>query len=392
MEQITPFRIEIPQADLDDLYRRLDQTRYSNHCFDGEGGWSRGVPTAYIKELADYWRHRYDWRAAEAELNSFPQFTTEIDGATIHFLHVRSPEPDAIPMIITHGFPDSFVQFLDLIGPLTDPRSHGGDPSQAFHLVIPSIPGFGYSQPTGAAPWPFPRVADAWIELMARLGYDRYVTQGADLGMWISLLQAGRDAEHVRGAHLNFLITPPTDDPADMASLTADEAAIMGKLLYFDTHLSGFTKIQTTRPQTLGAGLVDSPVGQLAWIVEKFFDWTDSAKAPEDAVDRDRMLTNVMLYWLTGSGMTAAHFYCDNAQLLPARPPIAQPPAVSCPLAVAAFPADPGGGVRRFAERLYPDIVRWTEYDRGGHFPAMEVPELMIEDIRAFATVLRGRC
>jgi epoxide hydrolase len=189
-----------------------------------------------------------------------------------------------------------------------------------------------------------------------------------------------------------MLYTPPPDDPAAMASLSAEEGAIMDKGLYFNTHLSGFMKIQTTRPQTLGAGLVDSPVGQLAWIVEKFYDWTDSAKAPEDAVDRDQMLTNVMLYWLTRSGMPAAHFYFDNAHMLPVRLPLAPPPAVTCPLAVAAFPADPGQAVRRFAERIYPDIAQWTEYDRGGHFPAMEVPDLLIGDLRNFATVLRGRC
>jgi len=392
MEQITPFRIEVPQADLDDLNRRLDHTRWSTHCFEGDGGWSRGVPTGYLKELADYWRHHYDWRAAEARLNSYPQFTTEIDGGTFHFVHVRSPEPDALPLVISHGFPDSFVQFEQVFGPLTDPRAHGGDPSQAFHLVIPSIPGYGYSQPTGGSPWPFPRVADAYAVLMARLGYDGYITQGADLGMWISLLQAGRDAEHVIGAHLSFLFTPPPDDPAAMASLSAEETAVMGKMAYFDRNLSGFHRIQATRPQTLGAGLVDSPVGQLAWIVEKFYDWTDSAKAPEDAVDRDQMLTNVMLYWLTRSGMPAAHFYFDNADLLPIWPPIAQPPVVSCPLAVAAFPADPGQAVRRFAERLYPDIAQWTEYDRGGHFPAMEVPDLLVGDLRSFAGVVRGRC
>lgn len=393
MEQITPFRIEVPQADLDDLNRRLDHTRWPTHWFKDESGWSRGVPTGYLRELAGYWRHHYDWRAAEARLNTYPQFVTEIDGATIHFLHVRSPEPDALPLIITHGFPDSFVQFEQLIGPLTNPRAHGGDPSQAYHLVIPSIPGYGYSQPTGGLPWPFPRVAQAWTVLMARLGYDRYVTQGADLGMWISLLQADLDAEHVIGAHLNFLYTPPPDDdPTAMATLSTEESAIMDKGVHFDAHLSGFMKIQTTRPQTLGVALVDSPVGQLAWIVEKFYDWTDSVKAPEDAVDRDQMLTNVTLYWLTRSGMSAAHFYCDNAHMLPVRLPPAPPPTVTCPLGVAAFPADPGQAVRRFAERLYPDIAQWTEYDRGGHFPAMEVPGLLIDDLRNFATVLRGRC
>ncbi|RZQ61119.1 epoxide hydrolase family protein [Amycolatopsis suaedae] len=385
-----PFRIEIPQADLDDLDRRLAATRWPGETPDS--GWDRGVPAGYLKELAEYWRTEYDWRAAEQRLNSFPQYTTEIDGTNVHYLHVRSPEADATPMVITHGWPGSFAEFLDIIGPLTDPRAHGGDPADAFHLVIPSIPGFGFSGPTPANGWNLPRVAGAWTELMGRLGYERFVVQGGDLGAWISLTLAGMAPEKVLGAHVNFLITPPPDDPAAMAGLAESDLARLGLLGRFAAELSGYMKIQSTRPQTLSYGLTDSPVGQLAWIVEKFREWTDSAKVPEDAVDRDQMLTNVMIYWLTATAGSSANFYFDIADVLPTAPtPPAPPPPLPVPLGVAVFPGDPALPVRRFAEHGFPNIVQWTEYDRGGHFPAMEVPELLVDDLRRFArTLTRG--
>jgi microsomal epoxide hydrolase len=309
----------------------------------------------------------------------------------VHFLHVRSPEPDATPMIITHGWPGSFAEFLDIIGPLTDPRSHGGDPATAYHLVIPTIPGFGFSGPPSEPGWIMPRVAGAWAELMGRLGYDSYVVQGGDYGAWISLILAGLDHEHVRGAHVNFLPTPPSGDPADMAELTPVEFGRLGLLTKYLDDQSGYMTIQATRPQTLAYSLNDSPVGQLAWIVEKIHEWSDSAKAPEDAIDRDRILTNVMLYWLTGTGASSAHFYFDNAPLLPiAKTPPPQPPPLPVPLGVAIFPHDPGQPIRRFAERAFPNIVQWSEFDRGGHFAAMEQPELLIGDLQAFNRVLRG--
>jgi microsomal epoxide hydrolase len=383
-----PFRIEVSQAALDDLNRRLADTRWP-----GEGpevGWERGVPLGYLKELTEYWRTEYDWRAAEARLNALPQFTTEIDGTTVHFLHIRSPEEHAVPLVMTHGWPGSFVEFEDVIGPLTDPRAHGADPANAFHLVIPTIPGFGFSGPVSEPGWDIPRVAVAWAGLMDRLGYSRYAVQGGDIGAWISLALAGIDHEHVIGTHVNFLVTPPSDDPADLAGLEPKELNRLGLLVTFLAELSGYMKLQSTRPQTLAYGLTDSPVGQLAWIVEKFREWTDSVKVPEDAVDRDQLLTNVMLYWLTSAGASSAHFYYDNAALIPTAPtPPPPPPPLGTPLAVAVFPRDPTQPIRRFADRAFPNIVQWSEFDRGGHFPALEVPDLFVGDLRSFASKLQ---
>ncbi len=329
-----PFRIEIPQADLDDLHRRLADTRWPDEL--PGVGWSRGVPLRYLKELAEYWRTSYDWRAAEARLNQFPQFTTVIDGANVHLLHVRSPESQALPLLLTHGWPGSVAEFLDVIGPLTDPGAHGGDPADAFHLVIPTIPGYGFSGPTGQPGWNFPRIANAWAELMRRLGYDHYAAQGGDVGALISLTLAGLHPERVAGVHVNFLITPPPDDPSQLAGLSESEQARLGRMSRFVADLSGYMKLQSTRPQTLAYALTDSPVGQLAWVVEKFREWTDSAKVPEDAVDRDQLLTNVMLYWLTARILGAA--VCGDRRAAPDRRSAAQP-------AATAHRAAWGGGV-----------------------------------------------
>jgi epoxide hydrolase len=385
-----PFHIDIPQADLDDLHRRLAATRWPTEI--PGVGWERGVPLDYLKELAEYWRASYDWRAAEATLNRYPQFTTEIDGTNVHFLHVRSPEPDAIPMIITHGWPGSVAEFLSVIGPLTDPREHGGNPSEAFHLVIPSVPGFCFSGPTREPGWNLVRIAGAWAELMRRLGYDRYVPQGGDIGAWISLTLAGVDFGHVLGAHVNFMVTaPPSSDPADLADLSEADLARLGVLGDFLDKQSGYMKIQATRPQTLAYGLTDSPVGQLAWMVEKFREWSDSAKAPEDALDRDQMLTNIMLYWLTGTAGSAAHLYVEMADILPvfATPP-SPPPPLPVPLGVAVFAHDVVLPIRRFADQGFPNIIQWNEFDKGGHFAAMEQPDLLVADLRNFARALRS--
>jgi pimeloyl-ACP methyl ester carboxylesterase len=384
-----PFRIEIPQADLDDLHRRLADTRWPDEL--PGVGWSRGVPLRYLKELAEYWRASYDWRAAEARLNQFPQFTTVIDGANVHLLDVRSPEPQALPLLLTHGWPGSVAEFLDVIGPLTDPGAHGGDPADAFHLVIPTIPGYGFSGPTGQTGWNFPRIANAWAELMRRLGYDRYAAQGGDVGALISLALAGLHPERVAGVHVNFLITPPPDDRSQLAGLSESEQARLGRMSRFVADLSGYMKLQSTRPQTLAYGLTDSPVGQLAWVVEKFREWTDSAKVPEDAVDRDQLLTNVMLYWLTATAGSSAQLYVDTAELLPtAAVPPSPPPPLTVPLGVAVFPHDIFLPIRRFADAAFPTIVHWTEFERGGHFAAMEQPDLFVGDLRAFARTLKG--
>jgi len=384
-----PFRIEIPQADLDDLHRRLDATRWPADL--AGSSWERGVPLDYLKELAEYWRTGYDWRAAEAKLNEFPQFITEIDGTDVHFLHVRSPEPDAVPMIVTHGWPGSVAEFLDVIGPLTDPRSHGGDPADAFHLVIPSMPGFGFSGPTREPGWNVFRIASAWAELMRRLGYDSYIPQGGDLGAWVSLTLAGVDFAHIRGAHVNFLVTPPSGDPAEMAGLSEDDFGRLGQMVKFINEGSGYMKIHSTRPQTLAYGLTDSPVGQLAWIVEKFWEWTDSVKAPEDALTREQMLTNVMIYWLTATAGSSANFYFEIADILPTAPtPPSPPPPLPVALGVAAYAHDASLPIRSFADRQFPNIVHWREYDQGGHFAAMEQPEVFVSDLREFARTLRS--
>ncbi|MFF4550000.1 epoxide hydrolase family protein [Streptomyces sp. NPDC001406] len=381
-----PFRIDIPQAQLDDLHRRLDATRWPDEL--PGVGWDRGVPLGYLKELAEYWRTSFDWRAAEAQLNAHPQFTEEIDGARVHFLHVRSTEPDATPLLLTHGWPGSVAEFLDVIGPLTDPRAHGGDPADAFHLVIPSIPGYGFSSLTETG-WDTARIARAWAELMARLGYDRYVAQGGDAGAVISLELGRIDPEHVAGVHVNMLMTFPSGDPAELAALDERDQARLGKLARFDAELSGYMKLQQTRPQTLAYALTDSPVGQLAWIVEKFLDWTGATALPEDAVDRDRLLTNVTIYWLTATAGSSAQFYYEGAAGVRAAAAGSVPPPLTVPVGVAVFPDDIFVPVRSLADRDIPTITHWTEFEQGGHFAALEQPAALTGDIRAFARSLR---
>ncbi|GLF98772.1 epoxide hydrolase family protein [Streptomyces yaizuensis] len=385
-----PFRVGIPQEALDDLRARLGSARWPAEVPDT--GWSRGVPQSYLRELAAYWRDGYDWRATEARINAFPQFMTVIDGADIHVLHVRSPEPDAVPLLLTHGWPGSFIEFLDVIGPLTDPRAHGGDPADAFHVVVPSLPGFGFSGPLTEHGWTLPRVAGMWAELMASLGYDRYLPQGGDLGASVAILLGATDPEHVLGTHVNFLFTAPSGDPAELADLDAADLARLQRLGAFADDGSGYMKLLATRPQSLGYGLTDSPIGQLAWNVEKFYEWSDAEKSPEEAIDRDTLLAQVSLYWLTGTAGTAGHLYADNAAFMPITsappPPL---PSVPGPLGVTVYPADLAQPIRRLAERRNPRIVRWTEAERGGHFAAMEQPELFVAELRAFRRTLEAR-
>ena len=315
---IRPFRVNIPQADLDELRDRLGRARWPAEV--PGAGWSRGVPLDYLQDLAGWWRDGFDWRAQEARLNQVPQFTTVIDGQPIHFLHARSPEPDALPLVVTHGYPGSVVEFLDLVGPLTDPRAHGGDPADAFHLVAPSLPGFGFSSPVEEPGWAMGRTARAWVELMARLGYDRYGAQGGDIGAGVTGMLAALDPGHVVGVHLNSdplavaAVALPPDEVADKAAVTAEHKASLERMRQFKADGLGYLALQTTRPQTIAYALTDSPAGQLAWIVEKFKEWTDpAAELPEDAVDRDRLLTNVSIYWFTGTGASAAQFLYEAA-------------------------------------------------------------------------------
>jgi epoxide hydrolase len=377
---IQPFTIAIPQAKLDDLNNRLDRTAWPDEL--PGVGWNYGASLPYIKELADYWRTEYDWRAAEAELNAFPQFTTTIDGQNIHFLHIRSTEQSATPLMLVHGWPGSFVEFLGVIDPLTNPTAHGGTTADAFHLIIPSIPGFAFSGPTHETGWDVVRVANAFSELMRRLGYDRYGVQGGDLGAFIAPLMGRFDAEHAIGVHVNaasvgFIPFGPVEE-AIQAQMTPVELKRLSAIERFTTDEWGYNALMSTRPQTLAFALTDSPVGQLAWIVEKFQAWTaDSAELPEQAVDRDHLLTNVMLYWLTGTAASSSRIYYENAH----GSYFTSLERSETPVGVAVFDRDVA--IRRYAE-YGNNIVRWTDFDRGGHFAAMEEPDLLVDDIRAF--------
>ncbi|MGW2156732.1 epoxide hydrolase family protein [Nonomuraea sp. NPDC001699] len=376
--RIHPFRIDVPQAELDDLRARLAATRWPDEL--PGVGWSYGVPVGHARKLAEHWRTTYDWRAAEERLNAFDQFTTHIDGQNVHFLHVRSPEPGALPLIVTHGWPGSVAEFMDVIGPLADPAVHGGDPSDAFHVVVPSIPGFGFSGPTTETGWDLERVARAWAVLMDRLGYHRYGAQGGDSGSVISPMLGRAAPANVVGVHVNGALGFPSGDPAEFQGLTPDELARLGQ--YQDQDRAGYAILQATRPQTLAFGLHDSPAAQLAWIVEKFKEWTDPARElPEDAVDLDQMLTDVSIYWFTRTAASAARLYKEGQKGWGA---VAEYSGL--PHGVAVFPGD--AGVRRIAEREH-NVVHWSQFDRGGHFAAMEAPDLLVEDVRTFFRPLR---
>ncbi|MCM3782160.1 epoxide hydrolase [Neobacillus mesonae] len=377
---IKPFRIQIPQQSIDDLQERLAHTRWPDELSGVD--WDYGVPVQYLAELAEYWRSGYDWRKYEEMLNRFPQFTTTIDGQLIHFLHVRSPEPDAMPLILTHGWPGSIVEFVNIIGPLTDPRAHGGRSEDAFHVVIPSIPGFGFSGPTTVPGWNTSRVAKAWTELMSRLGYERFGAQGGDTGAIISPKLGAVAPDRVIGVHSNGLTAFPLGDPSESIGLTDVEMDRYNRLTSEGFETSGYAIIQATRPQTLSYGLTDSPVGQLAWIVEKFREWTDpSFSLPEEAVDRDLLLTNVSLYWFTGTAGSSARIYKEDSVSwgVPGS-------RTTIPTGIAVFPNDTS--IRRMVERDH-HVVHWSEFDRGGHFAALEAPDLLVEDIRAFFNKLR---
>lgn len=372
--QIRPFKIDIPQADLADLHDRLGRARWPGDFPDA--GWSRGVPLAYLHELAEYWRTGYNWRRHEAQLNEFPQFTTTIDGQDIHFLHVRSPEPDALPLIITHGWPGSVVEFMKIIGPLSDPAAYGGDPGLAFHVVAPSIPGFAFSGPTREEGWNVKRIARTWAELMCRLGYDRYGVQGGDFGVAISRELSLIDQPRVVGIHANGGFSYPFGmDESAVAELPERDQQRVAYLNGYDT---GYIDIQVSKPQTLAYGLTDSPVGQLGWIVEKFREWTDpAAELPGDAVDIDQLLTNVSVYWFTRTAGTAAQLYRESASSWAELPQVSDVPA-----GVALFTTR-DVAIRQVDEQTN-NIVHWSDYDRGGHFAAMEAPDLLVADVRTF--------
>ncbi|MFD3595387.1 epoxide hydrolase family protein [Nocardia sp. NPDC058640] len=374
--EIRPFRIDIPQADIDDLHHRLTRTRWLDEVGD-RTDWTRGVPTTYLRELATYWAEKFDWRAVEAALNAHPQFTTEIDGENLHFLHIRSERADATPLLLIHGWPGTPADFAALIDPLTSPVDAD---SPAFHLVIPSLPGHGFSGPLTELGWNDGRVAAALAELMTRLDYDRFGVHGGDHGAFIAPC-IGRDhSDRVIGVHANALVTFPTGDPADMAALTGPERARLAAMGEFRDSGSAYMNLAGSRPNTIAQLLADSPVGQLGWIIEKYKEWTDATHVlPEDAIDLDTMLTTVTIYWLTDTARSVANYYYerfhDSTMFVPAA-------AGTVPTGVAVF-TTADFAIRRFAEKAH-NIVHWSEFYSGGHFPALEVPDLLSGDIREF--------
>lgn len=360
MSAITPFRVEIPQADLDDLHERLDRVRWPDELPDV--GWDLGIPLARVRELATYWREKFDWRAQEAALNQYPQYVTEIDGQSVHFLHIKSPRQDALPLILTHGWPGSVLEFLDVIEPL----------SADFHLVIPSIPGFGFSGRTRSKGWDIHRIARAWAVLMDRLGYERYGAHGGDWGSGISRALGAVAPERVVGVHVTYLVTPPPvpGQSAGEPSLSPSDQARLAKIKQLQARQPAYQAIHATRPQTISYALTDSPVGLLAWIAEKFTEWAD----PRSAITIDQILADVSIYWFTATAGSSARLANESPR-----------GKVACPVPVGmvVLPYDILQSVRPLAEQDY-DIVRWTEFDRGGHFSGLEVPDLLAADIRDF--------
>jgi pimeloyl-ACP methyl ester carboxylesterase len=377
---ISPFRIAVSQAAVDDLKERIARTRWPKES--PGAGWTRGVPTDYLKELAEYWQTKFDWRSQEAKLNAYPQFTTTIDGQTIHFLHIRSPEPDARPLMLIHGWPGSVVEFTGVIGALSNPRAHGGLAADAFHLVIPSIPGHGFSQPLTDSTWSSRHIAKAFTELMSRLGYERYGVQGGDAGAFIAPWMGRIDPTHLAGVHVNALVQIPsvTQIMFGLVIFSKAERVRLDRFKHFRDEMMGYSNIQSTRPKTLAYGLTDSPVGQLAWIVEKFKEWVDPAAAlPEDAIDRDHILTNVSLYWFTGTAGSSANLYYETQHDPAAKKRV---PRNTVPTGVA-LSLTQDVTIRRWAEREN-NIVHWTELEHSGHFAALEAPEPLVADMRKF--------
>jgi pimeloyl-ACP methyl ester carboxylesterase len=371
-DDITPFRLDIPDAALADLHQRLRQTRWPDR--ETVDDWSQGIPLDYTRSLCEYWLERYEWRASETRLNRFPQFRTEIDGTDIHFVHVRSAEDGALPLVITHGWPGSIVEFHKVIEPLTNPVAFGGRAVDAFHVVCPSLPGYGFSGKPERPGWGTERIADAWDQLMVRLGYPRYAAQGGDWGAQVTTGLGMHHPEHLVGIHLNMPVAFPDRNSRD--DLTEREQAALASMSYHSTWGSGYSKEQSTRPQTVGYGLDDSPAGLCAWIVEKFWAWTDCDGDPVNVLTRDELLDNVMFYWLPAAGASSARLYWESLSK-----PLLGPVAV--PVGCSIFPKEIFRPSRRWAEKQLTNVHYWNELDKGGHFAAFEQPEAFVDEVRA---------
>jgi len=383
-DAITRMRIEVPDEVLDDLRRRLAAARLPDQI--PGSGWDYGTDLAYLRELCSYWRDKYDWRAQEAALNRFEHYHTEIDGQKVHFVHARSRVKDAMPIVITHGWPGSVYEFHKIIGPLVDPAAHGGSERDAFHVVCPSIPGYGFSGPTHTPGWDVRRVAETWAKLMARLGYAKYGAQGGDWGAIITTQLASVDPAHVAGIHLNMVVAgPPAGAANPMEGVGPDEAAALGDMGNFQKNETGYQQIQGTKPQTLGYALNDSPTGLAAWIVEKFRTWSDCGGDVEKRFSKDELLTNIMIYWVTQTINSSVRLYCETMRAgrfaLPSE-------KIAVPTGVSVFPKEIYRPPRRWVEATF-NLVQWTKRDSGGHFAALEEPAALVEDIRGLFRKLR---
>lgn len=376
--EIRPFILSVEQAVLDDLGRRLDLARWPEK--ETVSGWEQGVPTDRLRTLVDHWRHGYDWRRCEAMLNGWNQHKTLIDGIDVHFLHVRSPHADAMPLLLTHGWPGSVIEFHKVIDPLIDPVAHGGDARDAFHLVIPSLPGYGFSAKPAESGWGVERIARAWAELMRRLGYTRYVAQGGDWGASVTVQLGVQAPEGLAGVHFNMLTVMPPDLGDD---LTAEEQTAVDAAQHFAAVESAYARLQATRPQTIGYALSDSPVGQAAWIYEKLRIWSDCDGEAENIFTPDEMLDNIMLYWLTNSGASSARLYWESMNSF-------KPMKIDLPLGYSHFPREILCPPRHWAEKVFSNIIYWNELPKGGHFAAFEQPKLFVDEVRACFRQLRS--
>lgn len=374
---ITPFRLRVPEEDLRELRTRLVRTRWPDRETVGDA--SQGPPSAKLRSLVERWGGDYDWRRCESLLNGWGQHRTTLDGLAIHFLHIRSPHPEATPLLLTHGWPGSVLEFRDVVGPLSDPERHGGEARDAFHLVIPSLPGFGFSERPTQPGWGVGRTADAWIELMGRLGYTRWVAQGGDWGAAVTTAMGWKAPAGLLGIHLNMVMFQPTDE--ERAQATPAEQAMLEAAQRYDREYSGYSKVQSTRPQSVGFALADSPVGLAAWIYALFQDVSDSAGDPEGVLPLDTMLDNIMLYWLGNTGASSARFYWEGMREMAAAGPPSGP--LPLPTGVSMFPGEQIRLSRRWAEHRFARLVHFNETDRGGHFAAMEQPALFVDELRA---------
>ena len=371
MSDIQSFTIETDAKEIDDLKQRLSLTRWPDK--ETPDDWSQGIPLGYMKEIHEYWLNSYDWPSRLAQLNQWPGFKTELDGLEFHFLHIRSESEHAKPLILTHGWPGSFVEFQKVIGPLTNPSANGGDDKDAFHLVVPTLPGFGYSGKPTSPGWNIARIARAWDELMLKLGYDEYFAQGGDWGAIVTQAIGVQNLGHCKGIHVNMAIAPP--DPDTMNDLTEQEQSALAGIQFYQDHDSGYSKQQSTRPQTLGYGLADSPIGQAAWILEKFYQWMDCNGHPENIATRDELLDNVMMYWLPDAAASSARIYWESFGSTGADP-------IDIPVGCSIFPKEIFRTSERWARKRYSNLVHFEVLDTGGHFAAFEQPETFVDQVR----------